>query len=192
MFCPVVCLLILINKQECANICEFHIRALFSYLFLEAKKRLFRSVTSSLWPRRLMWNGCLHNLPGPKRKGSSSNYHFWVAILNFGRVSELANVMYQLVPPWNLTCPLKNDGWKMYFLLKWSLFRVHVDSVPFAQGNNFPLVAEAPSMGWPMAGDTSLSWNVEGLIFLEDSIGYTMVPPPQKKKLKWQWKIIIF
>ena len=23
-----------------------------------------------------------------------------------------------LVPPWKLTYPLKNDGWKMYFLLK--------------------------------------------------------------------------
>ena len=25
--------------------------------------------------------------------------------------------------PWKLTCPLKIDGWKMYSLLKWSLFR---------------------------------------------------------------------
>ena len=24
--------------------------------------------------------------------------------------------------PWKLTCPLKIDGWKMYSLLKWSLF----------------------------------------------------------------------
>ena len=26
--------------------------------------------------------------------------------------------VYNLVPPWKLTYPLKNDGWKMYFLLK--------------------------------------------------------------------------
>ena len=29
--------------------------------------------------------------------------------------------------PGKLTCPLKIHGWKMYFLLKWSLFRGHVD-----------------------------------------------------------------
>ena len=28
--------------------------------------------------------------------------------------------------PWKLTCPLKIDGWKMYSLLEWSLFRGHV------------------------------------------------------------------
>ena len=31
-----------------------------------------------------------------------------------------------LLPPGKLTCPLKNDGWKMNFDLGWSLFRWHV------------------------------------------------------------------
>ena len=31
------------------------------------------------------------------------------------------------IQPWKLTCPLKINGWKMYFLLKWSLFGGHVN-----------------------------------------------------------------
>ena len=31
-----------------------------------------------------------------------------------------------LIIHWKLTCPLKIDGWKMFSLLKWSLFRGHV------------------------------------------------------------------
>ncbi len=33
---------------------------------------------------------------------------------------------YEHLLPRKLTCPLKINGWKMYFLLKWSLFRGHV------------------------------------------------------------------
>ncbi len=32
----------------------------------------------------------------------------------------------ELIISWKLTCPLKINGWKMYSLLKWSLFRGHV------------------------------------------------------------------
>ena len=41
------------------------------------------------------------------------------------KAGELVDIWLKLLP-WKLTCPLKIDGWKMYSLLKWSLFRGHV------------------------------------------------------------------
>ena len=46
---------------------------------------------------------------------------FLSTILNHQFCSPLGRI-----PPWKPTCPLKIDGWKMYSLLKWSLFRRHV------------------------------------------------------------------
>ena len=43
--------------------------------------------------------------------------------------------------PWKLTCTLKINGWKMYFLLKWSLFGGHVNF----QGNLHILLGFFPT-----------------------------------------------
>ena len=49
---------------------------------------------------------------------------------SLGLRCDLSNPNHQRLAdeytPEKLTCPLKINGWKMYFLLKWSLFRGHV------------------------------------------------------------------
>ena len=50
------------------------------------------------------------------------------------------SLLFKLLP-WKLTCPLKIDGWEMYSLLKWWLFRGHVSSLEgksFLVGQCFP------------------------------------------------------
>ena len=49
-----------------------------------------------------------------------------VCVWNFKHVIIQGSWKISHILPWKLTCPLKIDGWKMYSLLKWSLFKGHV------------------------------------------------------------------
>ena len=62
------------------------------------------------------------------------------------RPLEVSHLMYWKVGeflPGKLTCPLKINGWKMYFLLKQSLFRGHVS---FQGCINFLWVTKSPNV----------------------------------------------
>ena len=73
------------------------------------------------------------------------------------------------IHPWKLTCPLKINGWKMYFLLKWSLFVGHV---------NFQGCIESNWLDFHLW----LHWSLDGK-------GFEMQIPPQS--LTWNLKMMV-
>ena len=56
-------------------------------------------------------------------------YHIITQLSGFEKRTIFVLVLHHffIVHPWKLTCPLKINGWKMYFLLRWSLFGGHVN-----------------------------------------------------------------
>ena len=58
-----------------------------------------------------------------RRYSTVATIHRGVELVVWGYSTRMT--INQLLPR-KLTCPQKINGWKMYFLLKWSLFRGHV------------------------------------------------------------------
>ena len=68
----------------------------------------------------------IHQPRFPEIFGDFRKPYLYLLEKNRSRFRSLGNLTRpDRLHPWKLTCPLKIDGWKMYSLLKWSLFRGH-------------------------------------------------------------------
>ena len=87
--------------------------------FSSLGSRRLRFLSGTRTSRILVFHFSLEKLQDKRRPKSLKSW-----ILTFLGAKPKAVVFYS---PENLTCPLKNSGWKATFLLKWSLFSGHVN-----------------------------------------------------------------